>query len=81
MADWRGESGPTERPDLYRSCFHSRNEILPFGIDVHANDIDVKSSRKDGCAQSYLADKGRITVLEANNEMTTSLEGYRTNKL
>ena len=41
----------------------------------------LKAQEKDGCAQSHLSDESKVTGLEANNEVTTSLEGYRMNKL
>ena len=76
MADWRGESGPTERPDLYRSCFHSRNEMdCPLASMFTPTILTLKDQEKDGYAQSRLADKSQIAGLEANNEVTTSSEG------
>jgi hypothetical protein len=49
---------------------------LSFSINVHASDIKgSKAQEKDGCAQQYLSDKGQVTGLESNNEVTTSLEG------
>ena len=41
----------------------------------------LKAQEKDECAQSHLSDESKVTGLEANNEVTISLEGYRMNKL
>jgi hypothetical protein len=61
---------------------HHKRAHVDTPVDpVDGYEEEEEAQEEDGCAQSHLSDESKVTGLEANNEVTTSLEGYRMNKL